>query len=94
MVIWRGWSAQGISTYTVDTLMRRRTGLLEEVVCRHRDDVLVEGGGIDHLGHEVGDGARTQETHVHLELLLHIGGEQRALTACESQAESGLTRKI
>ena len=44
-------------------------GLLEEVVRWHRDDVLVEGRGIDHLGNKVGDGARTQETHVHLELI-------------------------
>lgn len=46
------------------------TSGLEEVVAWYGNDVLVQGGGIDHLGHEVVDCAGTEETHVHLELIL------------------------
>lgn len=42
---------------------------MEEVVLRHSDDVLVERPGINHLGLKLVDGAGTEETHVHLELI-------------------------
>lgn len=45
------------------------TCLVEQVILRHSDNVLVERMGIHHLGLELVDGACTEETHVHLELV-------------------------
>lgn len=46
------------------------TSLLEEVILRYGDNVLIERGSIHHLRPELVDSAYTEKTHVHLELVL------------------------